>query len=206
MLTGPDMATSRRNKVLLGLAVVILGLAGIVAYGSVRYVSVVRYTARDGRVTVSTGTVNGLGTVLVINKGTRCTCFRPTGRPGQLHRRLRRRLASAGRARRRRLLVRHASVRTDRRQLAQLGGGAGAGRLVAEASEPPGALDEANDRALGSERGLPPGGLAAARQSRWRRGRLGPADRVRRGLCETRDFSGTACLPQRPSNDQRATT
>jgi predicted lipoprotein with Yx(FWY)xxD motif len=59
----------RRIKVLLGLAVVVLGLAGIVAYGYVRYVSVVRYTAQDGRVTVSTGTVNGLGTALVTNKG-----------------------------------------------------------------------------------------------------------------------------------------
>jgi predicted lipoprotein with Yx(FWY)xxD motif len=61
--------TMRRTKVLLGLAVVILGLAGIVAYDYVRYVSVVRYTAQHGRVTVSTGTINGLGAVLVTNKG-----------------------------------------------------------------------------------------------------------------------------------------
>ena len=67
----------RRNKVLLGLAVVILGLAGIVAYGYVRYVSVVRYTAQDGRVTVSTGTVSGLGTVLVTNKGYALYVFPP---------------------------------------------------------------------------------------------------------------------------------
>ena len=67
----------RRNKVLLGLAVVVLGLAGIVAYGYVRYVSVVRYTAQDGRVTVSTGTVNGLGTVLVTNKGYALYVFPP---------------------------------------------------------------------------------------------------------------------------------
>ena len=70
-------ALRRRNKVLLGLAVVILGLAGIVAYGYVRYVSVVRYTAQDGRVTVSTGTVNGLGTVLVTNKGYALYVFPP---------------------------------------------------------------------------------------------------------------------------------
>ena len=67
----------RRNKVLLGLAVMILGLAGIVAYGYVRYVSVVRYTAQDGRVTVSTGTVSGLGTVLVTNKGYALYVFPP---------------------------------------------------------------------------------------------------------------------------------
>ena len=67
----------RRNKVLLGLAVVILALAGIVAYGYVRYVSVVRYTAQDGRVTVSTGTVSGLGTVLVTNKGYALYVFPP---------------------------------------------------------------------------------------------------------------------------------
>ena len=65
----------RRNRVLLGLAVVVLGLAGIVAY--VRYVSVVRYTAQDGRVTVSTGTVSGLGTVLVTNKGYALYVFPP---------------------------------------------------------------------------------------------------------------------------------
>ena len=70
-------ARRRRNKVLLGLAVVVLGLAGIVAYGYVRYVSVVRYTAQDGRVTVSTGTVNGLGTVLVTNKGYALYVFPP---------------------------------------------------------------------------------------------------------------------------------
>ena len=67
----------RRNKVLLGLAVMILGLAGTVAYGYVRYVSVVRYTAQDGRVTVSTGTVSGLGTVLVTNKGYALYVFPP---------------------------------------------------------------------------------------------------------------------------------
>ncbi len=67
----------RRNKVLLGLAVVVLGLAGTVAYSYVRYVSVVRYTAQDGRVTVSTGTVNGLGTVLVTNKGYALYVFPP---------------------------------------------------------------------------------------------------------------------------------
>ena len=67
----------RRNKVLLGLAVVVLGLAGIVAYGYVRYVSVVRYTAQHGRVTVSTGTVSGLGTVLVTNKGYALYVFPP---------------------------------------------------------------------------------------------------------------------------------
>ena len=67
----------RRNKVLLGLAVVVLGLAGIVAYGYVRYGSVVRYTAQDGRVTVSTDTVNGLGTVLVTNKGYALYVFAP---------------------------------------------------------------------------------------------------------------------------------
>ena len=131
----------RRNKVLLGLAVVILGLAGIVAYGYVRYVSVVRYTAQDGRVTVSTGTVSGLGTVLVTNKGYALYVFPPDrasrvscatrpplvvppgtvagdgvarllgddarawrhachlSRLAAVHRRLRRRLASAGRAR-----------------------------------------------------------------------------------------------------------
>ena len=98
MLTGPDMATGRgddsethpypeaqhpspTNKALLGLAVAILGLAGIVAYGYVRYVSVVRYTAQDGRVTVSTGTVTGLRTVLVTNKGVRAV--RVSARPGQ---------------------------------------------------------------------------------------------------------------------------
>jgi predicted lipoprotein with Yx(FWY)xxD motif len=67
----------RRNTVFLGLAVVVLGLAGIVAYGYVRYVSVVRYTAQDGRVTISTGTVNGLGTVLVTNKGYALYVFAP---------------------------------------------------------------------------------------------------------------------------------
>ena len=67
----------RPVKVLLGLAVVVLGLAGIVAYGYVRYVSVVRYTAQDGRVTVSVGTVNGLGTVLVTNKGYALYMFPP---------------------------------------------------------------------------------------------------------------------------------
>jgi predicted lipoprotein with Yx(FWY)xxD motif len=67
----------RPIKVLLGLAVVVLGLAGIVAYGYVRYVSVVRYTAPDRRVTVSIGTVNGLGTVLVTNKGYALYVFPP---------------------------------------------------------------------------------------------------------------------------------
>jgi predicted lipoprotein with Yx(FWY)xxD motif len=70
-------ALRRRNTVLLGLAVVGLGLAGIVAYGYVRYVSVVRYTAQDGRVTVSTDTVNGLGTMLVTNKGYALYVFAP---------------------------------------------------------------------------------------------------------------------------------
>lgn len=67
----------RPNKVLLLVLAVIVGLAGIAAYAYSRYVSVVRYSAEHGRVTVYASPLSGLGTVLVTNKGYALYTFPP---------------------------------------------------------------------------------------------------------------------------------
>ena len=67
----------RRAKVLAVAAVVLAVLAGGAAYLYLRYVSVVRYTAEHGKVTVSAGTVRGPGTVLVTDKGYALYMFPP---------------------------------------------------------------------------------------------------------------------------------
>lgn len=69
--------TPRRAKVLAVVAVALPVLAGGAAYLYRHYVSVVRSTAEHGKVTVSAGTVSGLGTVLVTNKGYALYMFPP---------------------------------------------------------------------------------------------------------------------------------
>ena len=71
--------TRRRAKALAVVAVALLVLAGGAAYLYRHYVSVsvVRYTVEHGKVTVSAGTVSGLGTVLVTNKGYALYMFPP---------------------------------------------------------------------------------------------------------------------------------
>lgn len=68
---------SRRNKIIVGIAVV---LACLVAYGSylyVRYVDVVRFSAEHGRITVEATSASNLGPVLVTNKGFALYIYEP---------------------------------------------------------------------------------------------------------------------------------
>ena len=67
----------RRTKVLLILAAVLLAVSGLLAYGYFRYLAVQRYTVENGRLTVRAQPVNGLGTVLVTNKGYALYMFPP---------------------------------------------------------------------------------------------------------------------------------
>lgn len=74
------MLTPQRRRLARALtvvAVVLAVLAGGAAYLYLRYVSVARYTAEHGKVTVSAETVRGLGTVLVTNKGYALYTFPP---------------------------------------------------------------------------------------------------------------------------------
>ncbi len=77
-MTAARMARPRRRtKVLLILAAVLLAVSGLLAYGYFRYVAVQRYTVENGRLTVAAQPVNGLGTVLVTNKGYALYMFPP---------------------------------------------------------------------------------------------------------------------------------
>ena len=73
----PMLGIRRRSKLLVVAAVVLLALAAGATYLYRHYVSVVRYTAEHGKVTVSAGTAGGLGPVLVTNKGYALYMFPP---------------------------------------------------------------------------------------------------------------------------------
>jgi len=70
----------RRTKIAVGsvAAVVCLAcLAGLLIYAYARYVDVVRFTAKDGRITVDAAPAGPLGNVLVTNKGFALYMFEP---------------------------------------------------------------------------------------------------------------------------------
>jgi predicted lipoprotein with Yx(FWY)xxD motif len=69
--------TRRRAMALVVVAAVLLALAGGAAYLYHKYVAVVRYTAGRGEVTVSAGTLSGLGAILMTNKGYALYMFAP---------------------------------------------------------------------------------------------------------------------------------
>jgi predicted lipoprotein with Yx(FWY)xxD motif len=76
-MTTPVLRARRPARAIAAVAVVLLALAASAAFLYNRYVSVVRYTAGHGQVTVSARTVSGLGTVLTTNKGYALYIFLP---------------------------------------------------------------------------------------------------------------------------------
>jgi predicted lipoprotein with Yx(FWY)xxD motif len=77
MTAGRRARLRRRTKILLTLAAMLLAVSGLLAYGYFRYIAVQRYTVVNGRLTVRAQPVNGLGTVLVTNKGYALYMFPP---------------------------------------------------------------------------------------------------------------------------------
>jgi predicted lipoprotein with Yx(FWY)xxD motif len=77
MTAGRTARLRRRTKVVLILAALLLAGSGLLAYGYFRYLAVQRYTVENGRLTVAAHPVNGLGTVLVTNKGYALYMFPP---------------------------------------------------------------------------------------------------------------------------------
>jgi predicted lipoprotein with Yx(FWY)xxD motif len=81
-IRGAQPVTRRRGLrrwagVLLGAAVLVVGVAGCAAYLYVHYVGVVRYSAEHGRLTVERADLGRLGTALVTNKGFALYIFPP---------------------------------------------------------------------------------------------------------------------------------
>jgi predicted lipoprotein with Yx(FWY)xxD motif len=77
MTAGRTARRRPRTKVLLILAAVLLAVSGLLAYGYFRYLAVQRYTVENGRLTVQAQPVDGLGSVLVTNKGYALYMFPP---------------------------------------------------------------------------------------------------------------------------------
>lgn len=68
----------RRTKIIaIGAAALIVAVAAVGGYVYVHYLSVVRYAAVQGRVTVERVELGKLGTVLVTNKGFALYMFPP---------------------------------------------------------------------------------------------------------------------------------